>query len=174
MDDDDITNVDEEEGLEIDDTAFSKCEVAEKDQDKDEEENIDVSHPIAVENFGITSHVRITSQDINVPDANIGMNSQSIQNEIQLCGVIETTEIHPYNDEAMLPTFRSSYFSEFKLDEVWNHGNITQSQRPLSSSGCMEFKFLMPTLNCTECCFHTGRYCMTVGNDTYIESIRTQ
>ena len=32
----------------------------------------------------------------------------------------------------------------------------------------------MPTLNCTECCFHSGRYCMAVGDDTYIESICTR
>lgn len=171
MDDDDITNDDDEdEGQEIDDNAFPECEAVNNEEDKDEEENFEVLRP--------SEDVGITIQDINPPVANIGTNSQPTQNEtqteIQLCGVIEpTTLTHPSNDEATLPTFRSSYFSEFKLDEAWNHGNIARSQRPLSSSGRREYKFLMPTLNCTDCCFHTGRYCMTVGDDTYIESIRT-
>ncbi len=151
MDDNDITNdEEEEEGQEIDDNAFPECEADKKDQDKDEEDNFDGMRPSAVENI-------------------VGTNSQPPQNEIQLCGVIKpVTLTHPSNDEATFSTFCSSYFSEFKLDEAWNHGNIARSQRPLSSSGRREFKFLMPTLNCTEYCFHTGRYCMTVGNDTYM------
>lgn len=122
MDDDDITNDDDEdEGQEIDDNAFPECEAVNNEEDKDEEENFEVLRP--------SEDVGITIQDINPPVANIGTNSQPTQNEtqteIQLCGVIEpTTLTHPSNDEATLPTFRSSYFSEFKLDEAWNHGNI--------------------------------------------------
>ena len=122
MDDDDISNDDDEdEGQEIDDNAFPECEAVKNDQDKDEEENFGVLCP--------SSDVGIMIQDINAPVANIDTNSQptqnETQNEIQLCGVIQLTNLtHPSNDEATLPTYRSSYFSEFKLNQTWNHGNI--------------------------------------------------
>jgi hypothetical protein len=116
-DNDIINNDDDKQGREIDDNAFPECEAAKNDEDKEEEENVEVLRPSA--------DVGMMIQDINAPVVNIGTNSQPTQNEIQLCGVIEPTTLnHPFNDEATLPTFHASYFSKFKLDEAWNHGNI--------------------------------------------------
>ena len=82
MNNDDVTNYEDEVGQEVDDNAFPEPEAAKKDRDKDEEDNFDVLRPTAVEKFGIRRHVGIMSQDIIAPVANIGMDSKPTQNEI--------------------------------------------------------------------------------------------
>ena len=129
-----------------------------------------------VENVNIMSPINnnIMADSIIATVTRIGVNSQPLQNDIQLCAFIEPPSPYsPTNDKALLPMFHASYFSEFKLDEAWGCGNIACSQRPMSSSGWKEFKILMLMFTCTECCFYTGHHSITVGNDRYIKSIHT-
>ena len=96
-------------------------------------------------------------------------------------GIGETTASSPEDwllePPRVLTTYdesRSSInFSKLNLVEAWGRGNIARSERPLSSSGRKEYKFLMPMLTCMDCCFPTGRHSITVGDDRYIESIST-
>jgi hypothetical protein len=163
--DDDTADDEEEEGNEIAEHAFPKLETAKKEVDDDEDEDIGVMR-CTVENANIMRPINNNIMIINIitPVASIGVNSHPLQDDIQLCGFIEApVPSSPTNDDALIPTFYSSYFSKFKLEEAWGRENITHSQRPLSSSGWREFKLLMPILTCTDCCFHTGHHSVTVG-----------
>ncbi len=47
-------------------------------------------------------------------------------------------------------TFHVWEYSNFMLQDAWDHGNIAQNDSILSGQHRMEYKFLFPTLTCSE------------------------
>ncbi len=63
--------------------------------------------------------------------------------------------------------------SIFTLQEAWDHGNITRNHSILSGQHRVEYKFLFPTLTCSECCFPHSKTLIAVGDNGYFHSNRS-
>jgi hypothetical protein len=67
-------------------------------------------------------------------------------------------------------TFHVWEYSNFTLQEAWDNGNIAQNPSILSRQHRVEYKFLFPTLTCSECCFPHLNTLIAVGDSDYLHS----
>ncbi len=70
-------------------------------------------------------------------------------------------------------TFHVQEYSNFTLQEAWEHGNIAQNYSILSGRHRVEYKFLFPTLTCSECCFLHSKTLIKVAENDYLHSNRS-
>ena len=151
-DSDDVDDADDTEGDDIDDNTFPDCE---------KEDEI-----LCVE---ITSKIGNTSPNQNndqLKDTANPFPNQKIMN-------LDTGYQEEY--QAVGPTSESRTYVTLNLRDAWENGKVARSDFPLSHDNEKEFKMLLPTLTCRDCC-HVGydhKQMIMVHDDDYVESIRS-
>jgi len=180
---DETDDENEQEGVDIGDDAFPELETEEICPGASVDDRIDVDCGTA-QNVEQTDDNEYATINSNVP-CGIGANIQSSPSDWLLKSSIESPQTTPKPSPSdwllepptvCVPTTddgNKELYSKLNLEEAWDRGDIARSDRPLSSHGRKEYMFLMPMLTCRQCCYPNGSVSISVGDNRYIESIRT-
>jgi hypothetical protein len=172
-DSDDVDDADDTEGDDINDNTFPDCEK--------EEEILCIE---ITSNIGNTSErnldgsIDVTFNDKFVADTRPNQNDDQFKDVANPCPNQKILNVDTGCQEeyqAVGPTSQSRTYVILNLRDAWENGKVARADYSLSHDKEKEFKMLLPTLTCRDCC-HVGydhKQMIMVHDDDYVESIRS-
>jgi hypothetical protein len=73
----------------------------------------------------------------------------------------------PKNLKAKVPIWHNKSHKQYSVADAWAEGNIAKYHRKLSGRRSADFKFLVPCLECSTCCFPYKESFIPIGEKSY-------
>jgi hypothetical protein len=160
---DNVDDSDEDEGVDIDENAFSELNL--------EENNVQLVNQSSDDGLGDTRMHDDDRDDNSINEVLVVDPPPIVVDPPPVYCQITSDSPPPVDKEPTEPTmFCVREYSTFTAQEVWDHGNIAQYHQPLVGT-CDEFQFLWPMLTCRDYCFPHGAPYIQIGDDDYISSM---